>query len=342
MLRYSRLAGLALAALPIATAADASLSTFKEYVGNVDLSTDGWGALGSSTAGAVGTISAGAPAGSTVVAAYLYTATQRRTAEPTTVVFDGTPIDYTRSVENTSTTFELTSHRADVTSIVAPRINGSAATSFDFTIDEGADGILSGGKDSIDGHALVVVYDNPALPTQTVALLDGFASVTGDTATVSFGEPIDASDPGLLAEMYLGINFSCCSQKSTVEVNGSLLTENAGNFDDGASADDGSLITVGSFDDPFSPALPGYADDREKYDLAPFLSSGDTGLSIVTSNGTRDDNIFLAGFVFSGEADISTPDDPDEPGVVPLPASALLLGGGLAALGLRRKRRKAD
>ena len=66
-------------------------------------------------------------------------------------------------------------------------------------------------------------------------MLDGFARTAGDTATLAFAEPLSPGDPGFFAEMALGINFSCCtSQRSTVDVNGTTITENAGNHDDGA------------------------------------------------------------------------------------------------------------
>lgn len=325
-----------------ATTASAALVEFQQFNGNVGLSTDGWGALGSRSAGAVGTISASAPTGSTVVAAYLYTATQRRTAEPTTVTFDGASINYDTSVENTSTIFELTAHRANITSLIAPVINGSASTTFNFTIDEGADGI-STGTDPIDGHALVVVYDNAALPDQTVAVLDGFASVTGDTAAINFSGPLDPTAPGFVAEMVLGINFSCCNQRSTVEVNGQVMTNNAGNLDDGATSADGSLITVGSFDDPFSPLNPSYANDTERYNLSPFITAGDTSILIETQNPSVNDNIFLATFLVSGEAEVITDPGPD-PNPIPLPVAFPLLASGLAGMGLlgwRKKRKKA-
>ncbi len=320
-----------------ASTASASLVEFQQFNGNVGLSTDGWGALGSASAGAVGVISASAPTGSTVVAAYLYTATQRSTVEPTTVTFDGAAVNYDVSVENTSTPFGLTAHRADVTSLIAPMINGSLSTTFNFSIDEGTDGI-SDGTDPIDGHALVVVYGNAALPDQTVAILDGFSSVNGDIATISFSAPLDPTDPLFVAEMALGINFSCCDQKSTVEVNGLLMTENAGNFDDGSNLADGSLITVGSFDDPLSPLNPTYANDRERYDLSSFIASGDTSIIIETLNPSNDDNIFLATFLVSGEAVVST-------NPIPLPAAFPLFAASLAGAcllgGWRRKRRAA-
>lgn len=311
-------------------AANAALVEFQTFNGNYGLSTDGWGSSSIS-----GVISAQADAGSTVVAAYLYTGTNNTSSAPAAVTLNGVSVSYNNtSILPSPACCNLRSHRADVTSIVSGVINGGAGGVYDFDINEGTT------SSSIDGHALVVVYRNPALPEASIGILDGFARVDGDTTSINFSEPLDPTDPGFRAEMYLGINFSCCSQRSTVEVNGQLLTENAGNFDDGTNLSNGSLITVGSFDDPFSPMLPSYEEDREKYNLVPFINSGDTSITVETFNSSRDDNIFLAAFYVTGEAGFNEP--PPNPGpVIPLPAGVFLLGGALGGLGLIRRRRKS-
>jgi hypothetical protein len=139
--------------------------------------------------------------------------------------------------------------------------------------------------------------------------------------------------------MIIGDNFSCCGQRSTITVNGTTITENAGNNDDGLGfAANGQLITVGGFDDPFSALLPSYADDHERYNLVPFITDGDTTITVDTFNGSQNDNIFLALFHVFGRAGINEP-PPDENGVIPEPSTMLLLGSGLAMAGLRKLRR---
>lgn len=312
-----------LAALTLASAANASLTGFQTYNGSYAVSTDGWGGLSNS-----GVISASVPAGSTVVAAYLYTATFSNAATaPTTVTLEGNAVTFTQTVVNPSN--GLGANRSDVTSIVQSAIGGGGGI-FDFDIAEGADG------SRIDGSALVVVYSNASLPETSVAILDGFSAVGGDSTSVNFADPLDPAAVGFFAEMYLGISFSCCGQQSNIDVNGMLLTQGAGNNDDGVEVANGSLITVGGFDDPFSPVNPSYADDREKYDLTPFITLGDTVISIDTENPSGDDNIFLAVFNVFGRAGFNEP--PPPPNEIPIPAAIWLFGAGI--LGMRAAYRK--
>lgn len=314
---------LAIAAVP----AQAALNNFMTFNGNVGLSTDGFGSLSNT-----GNISAEVPTGATVLGAYLYTATFQTTSTPT-VELGGTAVTFGPRVANATACCSLASFRADVTSLVKPTIDGGAGGIYDFDIAE------TGLGNNTDGSALVVVYEHASLPDATVGLLDGFASVTGDTTSINFADPLDPTDPEFFAEMRLGISFSCCDQKSRVEVNGNLLTENAGNMDDGDIQDpaNGRLITMGGFDDAFSPTNPSYADDTERYNLAPFASKGDTSFTIDTFNASRDDNIFLAAFHVRGEAGINEPPPSnDDPVDVPEPAGFMLLLTGLAGLTARR------
>lgn len=311
------------AAIISASHASASLVPFQSFVGKYAMSTDGFGSTSEA-----GVISASVPAGSTVVAAYLYSATNSTNNVPA-VTLDGNLVSFGPAVSNATACCNLKSYRADVTSLIASVVNGGGGGIYDFNINEGG-----ASWDQIDGEALVVVYSNPALPDATVGLLDGYASVTGDTTNINFGTPLDPIDPGFFAEMSLGISFSCCDQRSTVKVNDQLLTENAGNNDDGAQVANGSLITVGGFDDPLSSGFDAYANDGERYNLASYVSAGDTTIKVDTVNASQDDNIFFAGFYVSGEAGFNE----EPPTNVPEPGSLLLLLLGIGALLLGRKR----
>jgi hypothetical protein len=213
---------------------------------------------------------------------------------------------------------------------VAPVIDGGPGGTYNFSITE------TGGNQ--DGEALVVVYSLASLPESTVGILDGFSISSGDSFAINFTDPLDPTDPDFFAEMRLGIGFSCCSQTSTVTVNGTMITQNAGNNDDGAQVANGSLITVGGFDDPFSTLLPTYANDHERYNLVPYVAFGDTTISVNTRNPSGDDNIFLAVFHVAGLAGINEPPPDGEP--VPEPMTLAMLGLGAVGFGVRRVRRQ--
>ena len=312
--------------------AHAALTSFQTYVGNYGVSTDGW----ASTSQA-GTISATVPVGATVKAAYLYTSTYSNAS-----LFSvggnlaATAVSFSTLGTNPDACCSLTAARADVTSIIKPLIDGGAGGVYNFAITETSS--------TQDGEALVVVYELASLGDSTVGILDGFSLVAGDTTAINFSTPLNPAAPGFFAEMRLGIGFSydgdVCSgggQTSTVAVNSTLITSNAGCNDDSAdgTASNGNLFTMGGSDDAFSGLLPSVANDHERYNLVPQIALGDTSISVKTANASADDNIFLAVFHVTGKAGINEP--PPDPTGVPEPMPLALLGLGFAALVAQRK-----
>ncbi len=307
-------AALALAAA--AAPASASLNLFQQFVGSYGLSTDGGGSIGSTY-----TVNAFVPVGATVTGAWLYQANFFDLVT-SPITLDGNALTFGPRFDNAN---GLGATRADVTALAAAKINGGAGGTYSFSVTEfGA---------NVSGVGLVVVYSDPTLPTQTIAIMDGFSAVEGDTFTASFANALDPTAGGFVADFRLGINHSCCGQASTVAVNGTTITTVAGDLDDGDAVDNSALITVGGNDDAFSPFLPAYGDDHERYDISGQISLGDTSIKVDTLNPSTDDNIFLATFLVSGEGVIITPG-------VPEPATWAMLISGFGMVGFAARRRR--
>ena len=313
----------------------------------------------------------------TVKAAYLYNTTfagslvsPALTTLATLGVTGGIPNQVTLSLlpGATPTPIGLYTYRADVTSIVAPLVNGAPGLT--------RIPVASINNLGSDGLALVVVFSSPGLdPRQSVAILDGgqagntgpdSVGGVGGFTTTAFGlsAPVDKTIPNFNAVLSLGIQFSdqdavghACGQNpnfaqfSIVNVNGTRLTSCAGGADDGAVMNS-ALITVGGVgdstanpSDPFCQAgNPNCSTtDDELYGIAGFLNQGDTQVQLKTINPSNDDSIFLAILQLTGA--LCTGADCQCTGAncpctgancplrgVPGPATLILLGAGLLAL----------
>ena len=327
------------AILAMSGAASAGLTTAGTWSGNVGLSVDGIG----SNSSPVGSVQAVIPVTATVLQAYLYSAgtpfpfysnSPHTLAEynGAGITLAGTAItNFSTLVGATSTRVDIGgwgTGRADVTSLVQSlRAAAPGVSNFSWVVDEGRL------NNRIDGEVLAIVYSDASRPVGSVAFLNGGQNTGGETSFVNLGSPLgDPSAVGFAAELGLGISFSCCNQKSTIKVNGSTVTDNAGNSDDGLVVADGSLITVGGLGD--TPANgQSYANDHELYNLAPFLTKGSTSFSIFTQNPTNDDNIFFASLYLTGDIISVTPG-------IPEPETYALMLAGLGVLGAVARRRR--
>lgn len=279
-----------------------SLSALVTESGKITLSADAFG----SVSGA-GTLDIEKPAGATVRGAYLVSASTGFSSyviQGTDILLNGQNPTVTSQVPSSISSYN---HFADVTSIVKSLIDAAPAGIVAVPYDEGAQTYL------IDGSSLLVIFDDPAQSsTNTIVIMFGAQSTTGDQFLVSFNNPLDLTDPNLRLQMSLGISFGFqpSAQFSYVDVNGARLSSCAGGQDDGQPAD-GALITVGGTgDDSANPADPNQVncnprDDDELYDLIPFAKQGDTQMIVNTLNPSGDDNIHLAIFNLSVRAAIN-------------------------------------
>ena len=285
--------------------------------GFLHLSVDGVGTLDEA-----GVVQIEKPAGATVRRAFVAAASAgmsgRRLVDGDVSV-DGVPLSW---LITTPSSINSWNHWAEVTSLVAPKLDAA---------DPGLVDVALGEVDSpgIDGAILAVIFDAAERETvSTVALLFGAQLVQGDTFHVRLSDPVELENPLYRLDLSLGIAFGYVEnqyrlQRSLVDVNGQRLTSSAGGFDDGVAAG-GALLTVGGMGDsasnpPPDELAPDAPDnsrfDDELYDLRPFTQTGDTELSVFTLNPTNDDNIFFSALFASGAAVIGE-------GIVLGPASA--------------------
>jgi choice-of-anchor A domain-containing protein len=261
--------------------------------GFIRLSVDGIG-----TNAASGVVQANKPsANATVKAAYMAAASTGFSSYQIPnggVKIDGQNVTWSRTIPSGISSYN---HWADVTSLVASKLNAAPAGRVNFTITES-------NTTSVDGEILAVIFNDPTATTvNTVILLFGSQSTTGDLFRIGLASPINKNDPNLGLDLSLGISFGYQTgttaerQISLIDVNGQRLTSQAGGQDDGAN-EDGALLTVGGLDDSnANPAPtaqgPGPHADDELYDLLPFVTQGSTQISIFTQNPSNDDNIFF-------------------------------------------------
>jgi putative cell wall-binding protein len=265
---------------------------------------------------------------STVQAAYLLSAGIPGFDSPAysigdgTVELDGQSLSFTPAdilTKEYATGFAVDNVWTNVTTIVAPVVDEAPAGLVQFTASEPTH------TDFITGEILAVIMNDPTLRTDnTVSFLFGGLDPGGDSFKIGLAKPLKLSTPTLKLVMSIGDSFGYqgppgTGQYSTITVDTKLMTSAAGGNDDSickyqtppdyASCGNGELITVGgigdsttdpadptatTFDCATPPGPPRCTD--ELYTLLPFVSTGQTSITVKTTNPSENDDIFFTGF----------------------------------------------
>jgi hypothetical protein len=302
-----------LAAGPVVTGAPSGLNIFYQYAGKLYLSVDGAGDNEASHVIQVQKPSKNAK----VRKAFVLAACTGTVIQKGDVTMNGKALTWSSSCVPVTPSYPGLFYNtlADVTAIVKPIMDKAPVGRKAFTFVESLS--LNG---SIEGEVLAVVFDDPAqtLP-KMVSLLFGGINQGGDHLTISLAKPVDPLNPGVVADMGLGISFSSQGggeQYFIVDVNGSRLSTSAGGNDDGIVAN-GGLITVGGLDDSRANPPDSYhvttdnAYDDEFYSLLPFIHSTDSKILVETQSTSEADNLFFAYFVVNSGAGVNTDTDGD-------------------------------
>lgn len=302
------------------------------------------------------------PNGSTVAAAFLYVADifGNNPTPNGSVTLAGNTLALSSFTKLAPNANPANTYRLNVTSIMKPIIEGTGGLQTHS---------YSEAQTNMDGAVLVVAYRNAATVGGTAIILDGELAQAGDSTTLGFASPY-TSGPVIMS-LASSFSFQASNQSTLVDITTSSnasarrLTSCAGGQDDGAPFD-GGLITVGGIGDstgnpdPACTSFDGNSprQDDELYDLGQgnsananaFLSSGDTSITLLTSNPSFDDNVFFLGFTSSirvtevDDTTIPTDDGPtdDTPTTptVPTPATLLLIGAGLLGTALVNRKRR--
>lgn len=295
---------------------DAALQEMFAVHGNIHYSIDGLGINGDRD----GQIQVEKAAGDDIVAAFLMAATEDVSAAPTDLTLNGQTVEFTHSATETASGFNFTNYFADVSALIGDDVANAEAGILDFAVNEGVSNA------TIEGTALVVIFANDDAPSASFVLNFGTANPLGDTFSLNYDALTAPQTDNLV--MSIGSAYSYgSSQGSTMSVNGNDVADKAGHFDDcedfvsgeeiedNWTCNDGALITVGGIGDSIAnPTLGGdwaSTSDDELYSLSPFVTVGDTAVTVTTLNASVDDNIFFAGFYLEdifveGAVDVET------------------------------------
>lgn len=288
------LAWLALVGLLIgpATASSQTITRYARFVGNINFVATG-GSLrtqpNTGDACAVGATStaavAGIPAGSTVLAAYLYWGgSQTGTTIDSTVTFSGASITATRTFTTTfnngGTLFPYFGGFADVTT----RVTGNGNYTFGgLTVNTGAP--HCGSQAVVAGWGLVVIYQRAAEDLRAINVFDGLQFFRGSSITLTpdgFRVPVAPINGKMAIVAWEG------DPQNSTPLNGfnEQLSFNGNALDDGIVVPD-SDPTNQSYDGTVNTLgiATSYGVDVDTFTVNPYILAGQTSATTIFSAG---------------------------------------------------------
>ncbi len=133
----------------------------------------------------------------------------------------------------------------------------------------------------LEGRTLLVIWNDPNGSDKVISIALGATTSLPSTTFAVNTPPLNLAAPTSTAIAGLGINFSTGTspQINNASVNSSLITTQAGGYDDGVipGLADGNLFTVGDDADALGIAT-------EKYDIKTALVNGSTSYTVTFEN----------------------------------------------------------
>jgi len=300
---------LACVLLPTAAQAGTTISLFKSFAGNINFVTTGgtrrtssnFANGGNNTCNVTGTTTntnmtvSGIPAGSTLVAAYLYYAASGTTTD-NTVVFNGTTVTADRSFTDASNGIgDYFSGFKDVTSLMSAGGNGTYTFS-GLTISTGNPWCNSSAV--LGAYALLVIYSNTSTePTRVINVYDGFQFFQNDSIAITTptnGFQIPST----------GINgkFAVITWEGDPDISGGeVLQFNSNNLTDTCDSNGNQYnSTINTITCTTNEATNGgiyWGLDFDTYDISSYLTAGET--QATTNYASGQDLVFLSAQIIS-------------------------------------------
>lgn len=270
---------------------NAQITQVENLFGKYALSVDGCeNNLGSGEAGSC-IIIINKPAGATLYKAYLVAS---QTPADSSDFPDSTPVrvntanTYSGSIgpvlstmASSVGTLTIDMHRTrygNVTTSLEPLLNSLPAGASPLYLMPDSNQVNTSGW-GLEGRTLLVIWNDPNGADKVISIsLGSTTSLPPTTVTVNT-PPLNITPVTSTAIAGLGINYSTAIsvQKNNVTVNNTLITTEAGGYDDGTNMMNGELFTIGDDNDALGATT-------EKYNIKPALTDGSTTYTVTFQN----------------------------------------------------------